>query len=50
MQVLEAAVPAIVDALPRLNMKMLADVLCSYAELGIKDEGMLKAVAEVCAR
>jgi hypothetical protein len=48
-QVLEAAVPAVVDALPRLNMQMLADVLYSYAVLGIKDEGMLKAVAEVCA-
>lgn len=46
-QVLEAAIPAATAALPRFSVQMLADMMCSYAELGIKDEGLLKAAAQV---
>lgn len=28
---------------------MLADILCSYAEIGLKDDTLLQAAAQVCS-
>jgi hypothetical protein len=47
LQVLEAAVPAVVQALPRFSVQMLADMLCSYAELGITNDSLLTTAAQV---
>jgi hypothetical protein len=48
-QVLAAAAPAAVACLPRFNTGMLADLLWSYAAVGVRDEALVDAVAQVCA-
>jgi hypothetical protein len=47
-QVLSAAAPAAVACMQRFSVQMLGDLLCSYAEVGIKDEDLLQAAAQVC--
>jgi hypothetical protein len=47
-QVLSAAAPAAVVCMQRFSVQMLGDLLCSYAEVGLKDEELLKAAAQVC--
>lgn len=47
-QILAAAVPAVINYMPRLSVQMLADILVSYAEVGLKDEALLAAAAQVC--
>lgn len=44
---LEAAAPAVAACLGRFSVSMLADLLCSYAEVGVKDEELLKGAAQV---
>lgn len=33
----------------RFSVQMLADILCSYAEIGLKDDTLLQAAAQVCS-
>jgi hypothetical protein len=47
-QVLAAAVPAVMNCMARFSVQMLADILCSYAEIGLKDDTLLQAAAQVC--
>lgn len=41
------AAPAALNSLPRFSVGMLADLLWSYAAVGVKDDALLSAAAQV---
>jgi hypothetical protein len=46
--VLTAAAPAAVACMERFSAGMLADMMWSYASVGVRDEALLAAAAKVC--
>lgn len=47
LQMLADAAPAALNSLPRFSVGMLADLLWSYAAVGVKDDALLTAAAQV---